>query len=66
MSERQWPEVECRNCGKPIRLVKTSTGWKPFKLNIFEPHICGEGADAYDHPKNILPRFIPRKDRFEK
>ena len=66
MSERNWPEINCELCGKKIRMVKTAMGWKPFKLNAFEPHFCDEGADAYDHPKKIIPLFNPRKNRFQR
>jgi len=53
-----WPEQECRNCGLDIRLVKTRYGWKPYEIDVFEPHSCG--SDVYDLPsKKIRPLFNP-------
>jgi hypothetical protein len=65
MSERSWPEKDCRNCGKKIRLVKTPSGWIPYELNVFKPHDCQSG-DVYDHPEKIVPLFNPRKNKFQK
>ena len=39
-SPREWPEKRCRGCDRPIRLVKTASGWRPYELTEFRPHRC--------------------------
>jgi hypothetical protein len=46
-------------------MVKTKMGWKPYHLDIFEPHKCSD-VDVYDHPDKIVPLFNPRKSRFKR
>jgi len=65
MNERQWPEVDCKTCGKKIRLVKTATGWRPYELDVFQAHDC-RGSDVYDHPEKIVRLFNPRGSKFKK
>lgn len=56
-----WPERECFQCGQVIRLVKTRYGWKPFEIDVFEPHVCG--SDVYDLPTKKLRRIFNPKNK---
>jgi len=60
-----WPIKKCIRCGIPIRFIKTKEGWNPFELEEFTRHTC-ERTDAYDRPDKIVPRFSPKKNRYQK
>jgi hypothetical protein len=65
VTEQNWPEKKCDRCGKPIRLVKTRSGWMAFEISAFKPHKCPYQGDVYHHRDKLVPMFNPRKNRFD-
>lgn len=57
---KDWPEKKCKNCERMIRLVKTKSGWKPYEVGEFKPHICG--SDVYDLPPERLRHIFNPRD----
>jgi hypothetical protein len=60
MSNQEWPQKPCKRCGKPVRFVKTKSGWQVFELRVFKAHRC-KSRDAYDHPDKLVPFAIHAK-----
>lgn len=59
MPDREWPVKPCKHCGRPIRLVRTKEGMRPFEEDVFSPHRC----DPLD---NAISWGGPKTNKYEK